>query len=229
MALTDGPQLIATAVVRVRTKIRIATSFDRFPRNGIKPCRPFVGAPGGGRQAAEYGRRVAERDRQADAFAYDGACFSVCPMEEQTSPERLPGIALIGLSTFPVDDDEKTHFAGLAELRRIPGFRLEARLMHVDFQDGAKTLWHYHRGVQVLWFVDGEGEVEQQGDEASPIRCGAGQMVRVLPYVRHRHGARVGQSASHLAITSGSTCWEDDPCWKSERGLLEGLLNDKQG
>jgi glyoxylase I family protein len=142
-------------------------------------------------------------------------------MEEETSPEREPGIALIGLSTFPPDGDEVTHFIGSAVLRRIPGFELEARLAYVQFKDGAKTLWHYHRGLQVLWFVDGEGEVEQQGDEANLIRCGAGQMVRVLPYVRHRHGARVGQTASHLAITSGSTCWEDDPCWTSERGLLE--------
>jgi quercetin dioxygenase-like cupin family protein len=150
-------------------------------------------------------------------------------MTEQTQPERWPGIALIGFNSFPSDSDEaapsdsdEAAYFDRPVLRRIPGFKVEARLSHVYFADGAKTKWHYHRGLQVLWFINGEGEVEQQGDEANVIRCGAGQMVRVLPYVRHRHGARVGQSASHLAITSGSTCWEDDPCWTSERGVVGG-------
>jgi len=102
------------------------------------------------------------------------------------------------------------------------------RLTHVQFENGAKTLWHYHRGLQVLWFIFGEGEVAEQGDEANVIRCRAGQIVRVLPYVRHRHGARVGYSASHLAITSGSTCWESDPCCTSERALEERPLDGNQ-
>jgi len=79
----------------------------------------------------------------------------------------------------------------------------------VHFHDGARTKWHLHTGSQVLYFVAGQGMVEDAS--GTRIDTEAGDIVHVQGGTRHIHGARPGTSATHVAITAGDTIWETDP------------------
>ncbi|MFN0028358.1 MAG: cupin domain-containing protein [Acidimicrobiales bacterium] len=82
------------------------------------------------------------------------------------------------------------------------------RQNRVHFHDGGRTHWHLHTGSQVLYFVAGQGMVQEDGGQEQP--CEAGDIVHVHPGAKHRHGAREGGSATHIAITLGESIWDND-------------------
>jgi quercetin dioxygenase-like cupin family protein len=82
------------------------------------------------------------------------------------------------------------------------------RQNRVHFHDGGRTNWHLHVGSQVLYFVEGLGMVQ---DEDAVLETVAGDIVHVQPGTKHRHGAREGQSAVHIAVTLGESIWDNDP------------------
>lgn len=83
------------------------------------------------------------------------------------------------------------------------------RQNRVHFHDGGRTHWHLHVGSQVLYFVEGKGMVEEL--DGPLLETEAGDIVHVQPGTKHRHGAREGTSAVHIAITLGDSIWEGDP------------------
>ncbi len=83
------------------------------------------------------------------------------------------------------------------------------RQNRVHFHDGGRTHWHLHVGSQVLYFVQGQGMVQAHGADA--VECEPGDIVHVQPGAKHRHGARPGTSAVHIAITLGESIWDNDP------------------
>jgi quercetin dioxygenase-like cupin family protein len=83
----------------------------------------------------------------------------------------------------------------------------------VHFHDGGRTHWHLHTGSQVLYFVAGEGMVEDH--DGTVLECSAGDIVHVEPGAQHRHGARDGHDATHIAITLGESIWDNDPRYPS--------------
>jgi quercetin dioxygenase-like cupin family protein len=89
----------------------------------------------------------------------------------------------------------------------LPGNDLRQGRVH--FHDGAHTRWPLHVGDQVLYFVAGQGMA--QNHDGTVIDCEPGDIVHVPPGTRHRHGARPGTSATHIAITCGETIWDADP------------------
>jgi len=100
-------------------------------------------------------------------------------------------------------------FEGNVEMEPIhDGSELSARQGRVHFHDGGRTRWHLHQGDQVLYFVSGQGMVEERGGVL--LECEVGDIVHVDGGVVHRHGARPGTSTVHVAITAGATVWEGD-------------------
>jgi 4-carboxymuconolactone decarboxylase len=77
----------------------------------------------------------------------------------------------------------------------------------VTFEKGAHTVWHKHGGEQVLYFLEGKGRVEIEGQGI--INASPGDIVRIPPNTRHWHGAHPDEQNKmrHLAITNGGVTW----------------------
>jgi quercetin dioxygenase-like cupin family protein len=119
--------------------------------------------------------------------------------------ELDPGLSRLSFGSFPPDVDDVSHFNGYAELRHVkPGRR--AGVSHVHFPPGVRTDWHRHTGEQLLWFIEGEGEVALR--DGSSRLCREGDIIRLSAGLSHRHGASDVHCATHIAITEGDTTWE---------------------
>jgi quercetin dioxygenase-like cupin family protein len=77
----------------------------------------------------------------------------------------------------------------------------------VHFRDGAVTFWHRHPGGQQLFVVSGEARVGTEAD--GEVRLQPGTLVVCPADERHWHGAAPGQDSTLLAVTWGTTQWED--------------------
>jgi len=111
--------------------------------------------------------------------------------------------------TAPADS-----FDGHVEMEAIlddPDYGVRQNRVH--FHDGGRTHWHLHVGSQVLYFVAGKGMVEEL--DGPLLETEAGDIVHVTAGTRHRHGARPGESATHVAITLGESIWDHDPRYAS--------------
>lgn len=107
--------------------------------------------------------------------------------------------------------DQGTTFTGETRLARL----LDAQqpegmaVSLVRFEDGSRTHWHVHPGEQILYVLEGEGRV---GTAEEEFTVSPGDVVHAAPGERHWHGAVVGQSMTHLSITTvGSPEWFGAP------------------
>ncbi len=75
------------------------------------------------------------------------------------------------------------------------------------FEKGTRTVWHTHGGEQVLYFLEGKGRVEIEGQGV--IDANPGDIVRIPPNTRHWHGAHPDEQdrMRHLAITNNGVTW----------------------
>jgi len=80
----------------------------------------------------------------------------------------------------------------------------------VTFEKGAHTFWHKHGGEQVLYFLEGKGRVEIEGQ--GKIDANPGDIVRIPPNTRHWHGAHPDEPTRmrHLAITNNGVTWLEE-------------------
>jgi quercetin dioxygenase-like cupin family protein len=108
--------------------------------------------------------------------------------------------------------DEHDHFTGSVKVRRLfeGGGQDAARVVLVHFEAEARTFWHTHSGRQLLYIVDGTGQVQADGSKAETVEVGA--LVEVAPGEKHWHGAGIGmgEPMTHLAITVGATTWLEE-------------------
>ena len=89
----------------------------------------------------------------------------------------------------------------------------------IVFTPGARTFWHSHEHGQLLQITAGEGFVCADGGQ--PQRVRAGDQVWTAPGERHWHGAAPDTLMSHLAISLGTTSWEQEAT-ASEYEATEG-------
>lgn len=82
----------------------------------------------------------------------------------------------------------------------------DMRATNVRFENGGHTKWHYHEGWQVL--IGGEGVGFAQEMDGAIIDLSRGKRVLIPPFVWHRHGARRGETMTHMAVTIGKTIWD---------------------
>jgi quercetin dioxygenase-like cupin family protein/quinol monooxygenase YgiN len=126
------------------------------------------------------------------------------------SSEHAPASELLTFDDFPVNPTARPNFDGEAVLRRLT-MRRNASVALVQFERGVRTHWHHHGGDQLLWFIEGMGTITvREADGTEGIRTTSpGDMVRIRSGVRHRHGASEASPATHVAITIGTTVWEE--------------------
>lgn len=78
----------------------------------------------------------------------------------------------------------------------------------VLFTPGARTYWHAHEHGQVLHVTAGKGWVCAAGEPPHEIR--SGDIVWIPPNERHWHGATESSYMVHIAISLGTTNWQDE-------------------
>jgi quercetin dioxygenase-like cupin family protein len=94
----------------------------------------------------------------------------------------------------------------------------DTRAIHVMFENGGHTRWHYHEGWQVLIGDSGRGFVQEK--DARTFDLSKGERIFIPPFVWHRHGAKPGENMGHMAVTSGKTKWDfqDSPSGSDNPG-----------
>jgi len=71
---------------------------------------------------------------------------------------------------------------------------------NVTFEPGARNGWHTHPGGQVLLVTGGRGYYQEAKKKAQVIR--KGDVIRILPDVKHWHGAAPDSGLTHIAIST---------------------------
>ena len=107
--------------------------------------------------------------------------------------------------------NQGTTFTNKTTLNRLMPAQQEGgiSLSLVTFEDGALTHWHEHPGEQILYILEGEGRV---GNADQEFHVSAGDVVYTKPGEKHWHGAKPGNSMTHISITNvGSPTWFEAP------------------
>jgi quercetin dioxygenase-like cupin family protein len=108
----------------------------------------------------------------------------------------------------PPGDVDPDHFVLPARMQRLldRGDGESVRLYRVAFEEGARTHWHTHNDIQVLFGLSGRCVVvDRDGGEAV---LDPGDVVVIEADREHWHGAAPGGSGEHLAINVGTeTSW----------------------
>lgn len=71
---------------------------------------------------------------------------------------------------------------------------------NVTFAPGARNNWHKHPGGQVLLVTGGKGYYREEGKPVQVIK--EGDVVKILPNVKHWHGATPDTWLAHIAIST---------------------------
>ena len=79
---------------------------------------------------------------------------------------------------------------------------------NVFFSPGARTYWHTHERGQILHVTAGSGWICVQGEQARRLR--SGDIVWIPANERHWHGAGTDSYMIHVAISLGTTDWQDE-------------------
>lgn len=100
------------------------------------------------------------------------------------------------------------NFTGTAYIQPIAASEDRSMTVaRVTFKKGTRTVWHTHKGEQVLYFLEGKGRVEIEGQGI--IDANLGDIVRIPPNTKHWHGAHPDEEnhMQHMAITNGGVDW----------------------
>lgn len=112
------------------------------------------------------------------------------------------------IDDIPEEQGTPDNFTGTTQIQLVS--RSEngpTAVARVTFEKGARTRWHTHSGEQVLYFLEGKGRVQLDGQEI--INANPGDIVHIPPNTRHWHGAHPDEpnKMRHIAITNGKITW----------------------
>ncbi len=68
----------------------------------------------------------------------------------------------------------------------------------VKFEPGARNNWHIHPSNQILMVTEGIGYYQELGSPIREIRVG--DVLNILPGIKHWHGASPNSKFTHIAI-----------------------------
>ncbi|HYO12605.1 MAG TPA: cupin domain-containing protein [Thermoanaerobaculia bacterium] len=92
------------------------------------------------------------------------------------------------------------YFTGAVTLRKMAADTdvVPVQLIRVEFSPGARTNWHTHSGVQVLFVIEGRCRFQHQG---GPVEeAGPGETIYIPKDERHWHGATPEAPMVHIAL-----------------------------
>ena len=92
------------------------------------------------------------------------------------------------------------YFIGTSYLNMVVPFdsQLKCPIGNVTFEPGCRNNWHKHPGGQILLVTGGRGWYQEEGKDARELH--PGDVVEILPNVKHWHGAASDSWFVHLAI-----------------------------
>jgi quercetin dioxygenase-like cupin family protein len=103
------------------------------------------------------------------------------------TPQSLPG--------NPGNPD---YFTGGVTLRPLPVQAGPVKLFRVEFAPGARTNWHSHSGVQILFVAEGRCRFQHAG---GPVQeAGTGETIYIPAGEKHWHGAARESAMVHVAV-----------------------------
>jgi quercetin dioxygenase-like cupin family protein len=108
---------------------------------------------------------------------------SIFPKGERASPDYFTGTAWVKM-LVPVDAT------------------LNCSVGNVTFEPGARNNWHTHPGGQILLVTDGTGYFQEKGKSIQLLQ--KGDVVKILPDVKHWHGASPESELTHIAINTNT-------------------------
>ncbi len=114
----------------------------------------------------------------------------------------------IAQASRPPNPADPSNFVLPAQRQRMAGQDddLPLRLYRVTFDEGARTHWHTHDDVQLLFGLSGRCVVVNRDGEE--LFLAPGDVVAIDPGDEHWHGAAPGTAGEHLAINVGEvTTW----------------------
>ena len=126
--------------------------------------------------------------------------------EESTDEKQRHQNSMI----FPIgapNDGFAQYFSGQSYL--APLSTEQVKIFNVTFEPGCRNNWHIHEadkgGGQILICVAGRGYYQEWGKE--PQELHPGDVVNIMPGVKHWHGAAPDSWFSHLAVeVPGENC-----------------------
>lgn len=80
---------------------------------------------------------------------------------------------------------------------------LKCPIGNVTFEPGCRNNWHKHPGGQILLVTGGRGWYREEGKQARELH--AGDVVEILPNVKHWHGAAADSWFVHLAVEADAS------------------------
>jgi len=106
---------------------------------------------------------------------------------------------------FPKGDKAPTdYFTGIAWIKNLvpAGEPFNTQIGNVEFEPGARNNWHTHAGGQILLAIEGTGYYQEKGKPIQLLR--KGDVVKILPGVKHWHGATPNSAFTHIAVNTNS-------------------------
>jgi quercetin dioxygenase-like cupin family protein len=99
----------------------------------------------------------------------------------------------------------KKYFTGDSYLKMLVPFDslLKNSIGNVTFEPGCRNNWHKHPGGQILLVTAGRGWYQEEGKPTQELH--PGDVVEILPNVKHWHGAAADSWFAHLAINPDTT------------------------
>ncbi len=125
---------------------------------------------------------------------------------ENTDEKQLHQNSMV----FPIgapNDGFAQYFSGQSYL--APVSTEQVKIFNVTFEPGCRNNWHIHEadkgGGQILVCVAGRGYYKEWGKE--PQELHPGDVINIMPGVKHWHGAAPDSWFSHLAVeVPGENC-----------------------
>ena len=125
---------------------------------------------------------------------------------ENTDEKQLHQNSMV----FPIgapNDGFAQYFSGQSYL--APVSTEQVKIFNVTFEPGCRNNWHIHEadkgGGQILICVAGRGYYQEWGKE--PQELYPGDVINIMPGVKHWHGAAPDSWFSHLAVeVPGENC-----------------------
>ena len=104
------------------------------------------------------------------------------------------------ISVFPMGEKNEAfaqYFVGQSYLNMLSTERVT--IGNVTFEPGCRNNWHiHHKGGQILLCTAGRGYYQEWGKEAQELH--PGDVVNILPEVKHWHNAAKDSWFAHLAV-----------------------------
>jgi len=93
------------------------------------------------------------------------------------------------------------NFTGNVQIKRlvVPDRDSLLKVYRVEFEPEARTNWHRHSGVQLLYVIEGRCRVQKWDDE-DVKEIGPGDAVYIAKDEKHWHGAAPGSNMTHIAV-----------------------------